>query len=67
MRLSLGAVNKLLGKPDEVFVGGSHHNSKVVPRGEKYLVYWWRGGHDYLYLVVRHGRVVRSAWWFAGE
>jgi len=65
--LSPEVVKGLLGKPDEVFVGGSHHNGKTVPHGERHLVYWWRGGHDYLYLIARHGQVVRSAWWFAGE
>jgi hypothetical protein len=60
-------VKSLLGKPDRVIAAGNRHNGVVVGRNESHLVYWWRGGHDYLYLIVRHGRVAEARWWYAGE
>ena len=60
-------VVELLGAPDEIFYGEDSHATVHVPKGETHLVYWWRGGHDYLYFVVRDGRVVEDKWWFAGE
>lgn len=60
-------VIKLLGKPDDVISGGKRHNGMLVPKNEKHLVYWWRGGHDYLFLVVRQGKIAEARWWYAGE
>lgn len=58
---------KLLGVPDEAFGAGARHDGARIPPGESHLVYWWRGGHDYLYFVVRDERVVEARWWYAGE
>lgn len=60
-------VIKLLGKPDDVISGGKRHTGMLVPKNEKHLVYWWRGGHDYLFLVVRQGKIAEARWWYAGE
>lgn len=60
-------VIKLLGKPDEVVSSGRQHNGIRVPKNEKHFIYWWRGGHDYLYLVVRQGKIAEARWWYAGE
>jgi hypothetical protein len=60
-------VERLLGPPDEVRSPGQRHGTLVVAGGERHLVYWWRGGHDYLYLVVRDARVIQARWWFAYE
>ncbi|HMZ81919.1 MAG TPA: hypothetical protein PLL06_19640 [Acidobacteriota bacterium] len=60
-------VIKLLGKPDDVISGGKRHSGMLVPKNEKHLLYWWRGGHDYLYLVVRQGKIAEARWWYAGE
>jgi hypothetical protein len=57
----------LLGPPDETRSSGQRHGTVLVGSAEKHLVYWWRGGHDYLYLVVREGNVTEARWWFAGE
>lgn len=60
-------VRELLGPPDEEVAGGGRHATVDVPRGETHWIYWWRGGHDYLYFVIRGGRVAEARWWFAGE
>lgn len=64
---SAACVQTLLGPPDEMRSSGQRHGSVPVGRGEKHFVYWWRGGHDYLYLVMRDERVAQARWWFAGE
>jgi len=63
----VGEVYRLIGPPDETIRAGGRHNGTPVAPGESHLVYWWRGGHDYLYLIVRRGRVARSCWWYAYE
>jgi hypothetical protein len=35
--------------------------------GREYLVYFWRGGHDFLFFVNEEGRIVSHGWYFAGE
>ena len=60
-------VQSLLGAPDKTIVGGSDHNGTRVPPGQTILVYWWRGGHDYLYFVVRSGVIESARWYYAGE
>jgi len=57
----------LLGPPDETLSSGSDHSGKPVPKGETHLIYWWRGGHDYQYFVVKNGIVVSANWYRALE
>lgn len=60
-------VLSLLGAPDKTLSAGDDHHGKPVPPGQTYLIYWWRGGHDYLFFVVEHDRIVSSDWWHAWE
>ena len=32
-----------------------------------YLIYHWRGGHDFLFFISEGGRIVDHGWWFAYE
>lgn len=34
--------------------------------GERWI-YYWRGGHDYLFFDCRAGKIVNVDWWMAGE
>ena len=36
-------------------------------RGRQYLIYSWRGWHDFLFFVSEDGRLVDHGWWFAYE
>ena len=63
----LSTIRKLMGPPDLIAESGGRHVMVDVPSGETHWVYWWRGGHDYLYFVLRAGRVAEARWWFAGE
>src|SRR4051812_46920069 len=66
-RYRVAEVYRLIGRPDKIVRGGESYVGTPVPSDETHLVYWWRGGHDYMYLVVKRGRVARSCWWYAGE
>ncbi len=35
--------------------------------GRIYLIYHWRGGHDFLFFISEGGRIVDHGWWFAYE
>lgn len=36
-------------------------------RDREYLVYHWRGGHDFLFFISEEGLIVDHGWWFAYE
>ena len=36
-------------------------------RDREYLVYYWRGGHDFMFLISEDGLIVDHGWWFAYE
>ena len=39
-----------------------------LPQGEReYLIYFWRGWHDFLFFINEDGRIIDSGWWFAYE
>jgi hypothetical protein len=35
--------------------------------GREYLIYFWRGWHDFLFFISEDGRIVDHGWWFAYE
>jgi hypothetical protein len=41
---------------------------KVVERnGREYLIYFWRGWHDFIFFISEGGVIVDHGWWFAYE
>lgn len=69
------AVN-LLGSPDQI-VDADHPLYNVIHSlpayqttaadDREFLVYYWRGEHDFLFLVSEHDIIVNTDWWYAGE
>lgn len=58
----------LLGEPDQRIEPHGPGWQTISPKlGDLVLVYYWRGGHDYLYFMCEKGRVTGSSWWMAGE
>jgi hypothetical protein len=66
----------LLGEPDATAREGDALYDRIRDRGEferptsgvdEFLVYHWRGEHDFLYLIVQGEKVVGTGWWYAGE
>lgn len=39
----------------------------LAKRDREYLVYHWRGGHDFLFFISEAGSIVDHGWWFAYE
>ena len=70
-----------LGKPDAVhtqvemarYLGIYEREQKkagrkpAAKRDREYLVYHWRGGHDFLFFIGEDGLIVDHGWWFAYE
>jgi len=74
-------VIRCLGQPDAVknekemngLLGIYQREKKIAGqqvkqyRNPQYLIYFWRGGHDFLFFISEDGRVVDHGWWFAYE
>ena len=70
-----------VGAPDDVkngeqmgrFLDIYHRELKKAGReiveneGREYLIYHWRGGHDFLFFINENGAIVDHGWWFAYE
>lgn len=70
-----------LGKPDAIrshkqmtnYLGIYNRESRRAERNAKegddreYLVYFWRGWHDFIFFISEDGRIVDHGWWFAYE
>lgn len=66
----------LLQQPDHTVQGGDplHDLIQTLPAYEplqneaaQFLVYEWRGTHDFLFFVCEDGRITAADWWYAGE
>ena len=80
-RLGAGAYTRtqavdLLGAPDAIAREGDALYEQIRNRGEfkgptgggyEFLVYHWRGEHDFMYLIVREEAILGAGWWYAGE
>lgn len=67
-------VTRLMGEPDAIKQAGEYQppsigerHATVVPKNSRYLIYFWRGWHDYLYLVSTNGKITAAYWYYAGE
>ena len=70
-----------LGRPDSVKDGEQMRSFLDIYRrelkkagrevkekpGRVYLIYHWRGGHDFLFFISEGGQIVDHGWWFAYE
>lgn len=69
-------VIRLLDPPDRIVRSGDSLFDMIrkVPgydapgkAAAEYLVYYWRGEHDFLFFECQGDAVVSSDWWYAGE
>jgi hypothetical protein len=80
-RLGTGAYSRsqvidLLDAPDAIAREGDALYDLIRNRGEfeepasggyEFLVYHWRGEHDFVYLTVQEETILGAGWWHAGE
>jgi hypothetical protein len=71
----------MLGAPDAIAQEGDTLYDQIRNRGEfkgpasgadklhpyEFLVYHWRGEHDFWYLIAREEAILGAGWWYAGE
>jgi hypothetical protein len=65
----------LLGPADHVVSGGdalfeliqSLPEYETFAQSDEFLVYEWRGTHDFLFFAIQQERIIGSGWWHAGE
>lgn len=71
----------LLGQPDAIrghremgnYLGVYYRDRRKASRevdqrrDRKYLIYFWRGWHDFLFFISEEGVIVDHGWWFAYE
>ena len=69
-------VVRLLGSPDRTASPGDDLFELVdsLPEFERpttgpyeFLIYYWRGTHDFLYFISQGETILNSGWWYAGE
>lgn len=67
---------KLLDQPDLIAGKGDHLFELIVSQNRydpltatsyEFLVYYWRGRHDFLFFTCQDGVIINSGWWYAGE
>jgi hypothetical protein len=61
------------GKPMRKFLGIYENELKKAGRtpeeksNREYLIYFWRGWHDFIFFISEGGVIVDHGWWFAYE
>jgi len=61
------------GKPMSKFLGVYENELKKAGRtleekkDREYLIYFWRGWHDFIFFISEDGLIVDHGWWFAYE
>lgn len=73
-RYSKSEIIQWMGNPDRIAIKGDYYFAAIErdrrnqPTGNyQYLIYFWRGGHDFLYFTYRGETIIDSGWWMAGE
>jgi hypothetical protein len=73
-RYSKSDIIQLMGKSDRTSTPGDNfftlieHTRQNKPKGDyEYLIYYWRGGHDFLYFTYQGETIIDSGWWMAWE
>ena len=80
-RLGGGGYSKIkvvdmLAAPDTIVGEGDVLYDLIRDRAEferpaggayEFLVYYWRGEHDFLYFTVQGEMILNAGWWYAGE
>ena len=69
----LGQPDAILGKREMNKYLGVYYRGREsarqtdLRRDRRYLIYFWRGWHDFLFFISEKGVIVDHGWWFAYE
>ncbi len=73
---SRAEVLQLLDPPDLIARNGDDLFDQISNLAEfegsatssyEFLIYYWRGTHDFLYFTTQDEIIINSGWWYAGE
>jgi hypothetical protein len=73
---SRSEIIQLLNPPDRIVREGDNLYNQIAALpdhrrldfpSEEYLIYYWRGAHDYLFFTCENRMIVSADWWYAGE
>ena len=56
-----------LGEPNKSLKESDAHMGETVPAGQRWLIYYWRGEHDHLVIVLNGEKVSDTRWFMAGD
>ncbi|NIO72284.1 MAG: hypothetical protein GTN71_25495 [Anaerolineae bacterium] len=65
----LGPPDLIAGEGDELFdlVNSLPDFEKPATGPYEFLIYYWRGTHDFLYFTSQGETIINWGWWYAGE
>jgi len=75
-KYSKSEIIQLLNPPDRIVQKGDYLYDQITAlrddsvldlSTEEYLIYYWRGTHDYLFFTCKNNMIVSADWWHAGE
>ena len=67
---------QLLNPPDQIARQGNPLYDLIISlpgydalptASYEFLVYYWRGMHDFLFFICKDGIIIGSDWWYAGD
>lgn len=78
-----GDIIRLLDQPDHIVHKGDDLFKLIISQKKydsspqeydsstttlyEFLIYYWRGKHDFLFFTCRNSVIIQSGWWYAGE
>jgi hypothetical protein len=60
---------QIMGLPD-TYASNQHpieHHFTQLGKHDKFLIYYWRGMHDFLYFVLENNQLISKHWYYALE
>ena len=75
-KLSKSDVMQLLNPPDQIALKGDPLYQEIITHAGynelldtpyEFLIFYWRGRHDFLYFIFQGGNIIGSNWWYGGE
>jgi hypothetical protein len=73
---SKSEIIQLLNSPDHIIQKGDYFYEQIAvlrddnglaSPSDEYLIYYWRGKHDFLFFTCKNRMIVSADWWYGGD